>query len=388
MKKKNIIIMYIITFLQGMVFYASIATLYRTSNGITLLEMGIIESICSILIIILEIPWGIICDKIGYKKTLIVCNFVYFISKIVFYNACSFNTFLLERLMMAFVVAGLSGCDTALLYESTTEEESTKVFGYYRTLGTLGMILASCMFSLFIKNDISKTALWTIYTYGIAFIFTFFLEDVSTKKKESTQLSLSEFPKYLNNLKRVILFVLVAGLLTETTHTLNTFYNQLQYERASIPVEYFGFLYVLITLCSLSSASIGKLTKRFKEEKIILYLLIFSLFSCLLLRFTINPIFSVICIGLLTVIEALFFPMMDTIFNRHVSINRATTLSIYSMILNMIGVGTNIIFGRSADRGIVSALNVGCIFISIALIVYIIWLTHVEKISKINNRNE
>ena len=55
MKKKNIIIMYIITFLQGMVFYASIATLYRTSNGITLLEMGIIESICSILIMILEI---------------------------------------------------------------------------------------------------------------------------------------------------------------------------------------------------------------------------------------------------------------------------------------------------------------------------------------------
>jgi len=150
MKKKNIILMYIITFLQGMVFYASIATLYRTSHGITLLEMGIIESICSILIMVFEIPWGIVCDKIGYKKTLVVCNLVYLLSKIVFFYANSFSSFLLERFMMAFVVAGLSGCDTALLYESTNEEESTKVLGYYHAFGTLGMILASTMFSLFI----------------------------------------------------------------------------------------------------------------------------------------------------------------------------------------------------------------------------------------------
>lgn len=374
MKKKNIFIMYIISFLQGMVFYASIATLYRTSNGITLLEMGIIESICSVLIMIFEIPWGIICDKIGYKKTLIVCNGVYFLSKIIFYYACGFNTFLLERIMMAFVVAGLSGCDTAFLYESTTKEESTKVFGYYRTLGTLGMILASCMFSLFIKNDLSKTALWTICTYGIAFVVTFLLDDVQSNKKEYSKISWNEIPKYLNNLKTVILFVLVAGLFTETTHTLNTFYNQLQYERAGIPVEYFGFLYILITLCSLSSASVGQLTKIMKEKRVIFYLLIVSLFNCMILRFTTNSILSIICIGLLTVAEALFFPMMDTIFNQHVSINRATTLSIYSMILNTIGVGTNIIFGKSADVGIINALNVGCIFISIAIILYIVWL--------------
>lgn len=199
------------------------------------------------------------------------------------------------------------------------------------------------------------------------------------KKKQSTQLSLNDLSKYANNLKKVILFVFVAGLLTETTHTFNTFYNQLQYERASIPIEHFGFLYIIITLCSLFSVSIGKLTKKFKEEKIILYLLIFSLFNCLLLRFTINPLLSILCIGLLTVIESLFFPMMDTIFNRHVSINRATTLSIYSMIMNMIGVGTNIIFGKCADIGIIFALNVGCIFISIALILYIIWIGHCIK---------
>ena len=379
MKKKNIILMYIITFLQGMVFYASIATLYRTSNGISLLEMGIIESICSIMIMIFEIPWGIICDKIGYKKTLLICNGIYLISKLVFYYANGFNTFLLERFLMAFVVAGLSGCDTALLYESTNEEESTKVFGHYHAFGTLGMVLASIMFSLFIKNDLSKSALWTIYTYGLAFVFTFFLVDVDVNIKQNTKFSIKDLPIYINQLKKICLFIIVASLLSETTHTLNTFYNQLQYERASIPVEYFGFIYMGITICSLTSATVGKLTKKFKEEKIISVLLYIVLITCVLLRITIHPILSVLCICLLTVAEALFFPLSDTIFNKHVSINRATTLSVYSMIMNMCGVVTNVIFGKCADIGITSALNVSILFILISILLYKIWIFSCNK---------
>ena len=58
MKNNNIKLMYCISFLQGMVFYASIATLYRTSSGLNLFSISLIESICCILMIILEIPLG------------------------------------------------------------------------------------------------------------------------------------------------------------------------------------------------------------------------------------------------------------------------------------------------------------------------------------------
>ena len=44
MKNKNIILMCAIAFLQGMVFYSAVSTIYRQTQGITLLEMGIIES--------------------------------------------------------------------------------------------------------------------------------------------------------------------------------------------------------------------------------------------------------------------------------------------------------------------------------------------------------
>ena len=85
--KKNLYVLYAMALLQGMVFYGPIATLYRQAQGVTVFEITVIESISLALCILLEIPWGMIADKIGYRKTMIFCSFLYFISKIVFWQA-------------------------------------------------------------------------------------------------------------------------------------------------------------------------------------------------------------------------------------------------------------------------------------------------------------
>lgn len=72
--KKNLYVMYALALLQGMVFYGPIATLYRQAQGVTVFEITVIESISLALGILLEIPWGMIADKIGYRKTMIFCS--------------------------------------------------------------------------------------------------------------------------------------------------------------------------------------------------------------------------------------------------------------------------------------------------------------------------
>ena len=89
--KKNLYVMYALALLQGMVFYGPIATLYRQAQGVTVFEITVIESISLALGILLEIPWGMIADKIGYRKTMIFCSSLYFISKIVFWQATGFG---------------------------------------------------------------------------------------------------------------------------------------------------------------------------------------------------------------------------------------------------------------------------------------------------------
>ena len=88
--KKNIYLMYAIAFLQGLVFYGPIATLYREARGLSIFQITLIESISLFLCILLEIPWGVIADKIGYRRTMISCSTLYFVSKVIFWKAASF----------------------------------------------------------------------------------------------------------------------------------------------------------------------------------------------------------------------------------------------------------------------------------------------------------
>lgn len=57
-KKLNIWIYYGIALLQGMVFYAPVATLYRQARGLSVFSVTLIESISFAVAVLLEIPWG------------------------------------------------------------------------------------------------------------------------------------------------------------------------------------------------------------------------------------------------------------------------------------------------------------------------------------------
>ena len=69
--KRNVYIMYIISLLQGMVFYAPIATLYRTAQGLSVFQITITESLFFILCLLMEIPWGIIVDGVKVHPTFL-----------------------------------------------------------------------------------------------------------------------------------------------------------------------------------------------------------------------------------------------------------------------------------------------------------------------------
>ena len=85
MRKKNIVLLCLITFLQGMVFYAAVATLYRQAAGLSVFAITAIEGISVGLSLLLEVPWGRIADRIGYRRTLIVCNALFVVTKIIFW---------------------------------------------------------------------------------------------------------------------------------------------------------------------------------------------------------------------------------------------------------------------------------------------------------------
>ena len=379
--KKNIYLMYAIVLLQGMVFYGPIATLYRQANGLSVFQITLIESISYLLCILLEIPWGIIADKIGYRKTMCFCCSLYFVSKLVFWKADGFVVFLLERVMLSIVIAGLSGVDTSVLYLSCNKGESQKVFSIYNSLGVVGLLFASFVFSAFVGDNYSVAAFLTVISYGLAAILSFFLTEV--KGEEKHIIRLSEFREVFSRIiknKQLIIFLITVAFMTQTHQTITVFLNQIQYEKCGLSASSIGYVYIVITLVGLLGVFSDTLTRKVGMKYTGVALHIVAILSCLVLSFTSNAVFSVCGVLLLNLTNSLFQPFQAEQQNKQVlSKNRATELSIYAIIVDSICAGTSVLFGALAKVTLEAAFLFGAGLSLVGLLLFIIWCKNRES---------
>ena len=375
MYRRNIYIMYLISLFQGMVFYAPVATLYRQAQGVTVLQITLIESISLVLCMVMELPWGIIADKIGYKRTMILCNGVYFISKIVFWRASGFGGFLAERIMLSVVCAGLSGVDASILYLSCEEGESQKVFSIYDGLGTVGLLITSVVYSAFIGDNYRLSGFLTVISYGVAMLISFPLKEVKRTGEEKD--SITEFVHFFKHTfknKQLFLFLLGIALFNEAHQTITVFLSQLQYVRAGISNSMMGVIYGIITVVALSSFFSDKMTKKMGDGRMMRSCFLAAAVSCILLAFTNQAIPTVIGVILLRLGFSLAQPLQTELQNRQVTTeNRATALSVNSVFMDSVGIGTNVVFGALAEYSLPIALGFGAVVCVAGWLLFELW---------------
>ena len=364
--ERNIWLMYAIAFLQGMVFYGPVSVLYRQAAGITIFQITVIESISLVLCLLLELPWGIVSDRIGYKKSMLFCCVIFFLSKIVFWKASGFGAFLFERILLSIVISGLSGVDTSILYLSCNKGDTQKVFGIYNNLGTAGMFFASLIYSAFIKYNYRLSGFLTACSYGIAAIIAFFLVEVKSNDTVKGKKEKSEFKEFAELLKHAFknkyhaLFLISIGLLNETHQTITVFLNQIKYLQCGLSDSAIGYVYIAVTITGFLGIFSEKLTRKFGVIKFVSILYLSAAAACVILGATVNAWVSVASIIILRISFSLFQPLQMEIQNKQVvSENRATELSVNSVIINCVGIGTNLIYGKLSEFNIAYAMLCG-----------------------------
>ncbi len=373
--KRNIRIMYLMALLQGMVFYGPIATLYRQARGISVFQITIIEGISLALCLILEIPWGVIADRIGYRRTMIICSWLYFVSKIVFWKATDFSGFLAERIMLSIVIAGLSGVDSSILYLSNNGEDMQKVYGRYQTIGTLGLLLAAGFFSLVVRDNYALAGFCTVISYGIAALLSLGITEVkkSPTEAEKAEPLLASFREVFQN-RTLILFLAATALLSEAHQTITVFLNQVKYESVGIGTSAIGVIYIIATLLGLLGFCSFYVTKHLGTLRSLVLFALLPLCSCILLGITKTALPAVCGVMLLRLSDTLFQPLQEEIRNKQVtSENRATALSIFSMLISTVGIVTNLIFGRLSDLNLNAAFLFGGGICTLSLIFLVVW---------------
>lgn len=364
--KRNIVLMYAIALLQGMVFYSPIATLYRQAAGVSVFQIAVIESISMALCILMELPWGIVADRIGYRKTMILCCGLYFVSKIVFWRADGFGMFLLERALLSVVIAGLSGVDVSVLYLSCQEEDAQGVFGVYNNLGTIGMIGAAGVYSLVIGERYRLAGFLTVVSYGLAALLALGLREVKEPRESRAGGQWKQVTGVLRQVfhnKRLLLLLVAVALLNETHQTLTVFLGQLQYVRSGLDAAAVGYAYMAVTVAGLLGGFSYRLTKRIGYRRLGIFLYALSAGCCGLMALTANGVAAVAGILLLRVCFGIFQPLQTQLQNQQIrGEDRATALSVNALLLDFAAIFTNVAFGRLAETRLPLAMGLGAVF--------------------------
>lgn len=370
-------IYYAVVLLQGMVFYAPVAALYRLRRGLSVFDITLIESVSLLVMIALEVPMGLLAERIGYKKTIVLCNFLFFISKLVFWAADGFALFLLERLLLSAVIAGFSGCDSAYLYLGAGKENSAGAFSLFQALPAVGLVAAVLTFSFGLGGDFGLSAALTAATYGAAFILSLFLPEVGAPAPEH-----ASFARLVKSMRgraaadlRFLLFLTASALLVQTEQTVTVFLSQLQYLRCGVGTEAMGLLCLPVKAAVFSAAASHRLSARLGEARFASALFLAGGLSCAALLFARNVAVSVLCLAALSAASALFVPLGMAVQNREVpdGSGRAAVLSVYSMGIDGISAFASAALGKAADAGLNASLALGTGFCGAGLVLYLLW---------------
>ena len=360
MIKRNIYLLWAIGLLQGMVFYAPVATLYRQAAGLGIFHITLLESISLFLTICLEVPWGWAADRIGYRKTMLVCCGLYFVSKLVFWRAEGFAGFLLERVMLSVVCAGLSGVDSSMLYLSCGKEDSHRVFSIYQNMGEAGMLAAALVHALWIGERYRLAGFLTAVSYGAAAVLAMGLQEVRPERKEASLLPGTGIRPLLRQQlgnKKILLLLTAAALLGESHQLVTVFLSQMQYVRAGMSHRWISIAYILASLAGLSGGFSAALCARTGPKKLGLGLFAAAALSCLAMAGSMSAVVSVAGILVLRTAHSLLLPLKAELENRMVTGHeRATALSMNAVMQDSFGIFLNLMLGILAQHSLPAAM--------------------------------
>ena len=134
----------ILCFCNGLVFFAPVSLLLRTSRGVTLSQFFLLQALLSVAIFVFEIPTGMFSDRIGHKKGILVSQILLLCARAIFLIAGNIGFFILEAVLEALSCCFISGTGEAYLYELCRNDSDSNSFvrenakaGAYGTAGFL-----------------------------------------------------------------------------------------------------------------------------------------------------------------------------------------------------------------------------------------------------------
>ena len=153
---------------NGLVFFAPVALLVRTTAGVSYSQFFLLQAILSFVVFLTEIPAGKFTDRFGYKNTMVLNQSLLTLARLLLFAAflrSSFPLFLLEAIVEGVAVSFGSGTESAYLYTTLPEGSYLPRTARINNCGTIGFLISTISYVLiYSRFGLSGLLLATVIT--------------------------------------------------------------------------------------------------------------------------------------------------------------------------------------------------------------------------------
>ncbi|HAS72949.1 MAG TPA: MFS transporter [Clostridiales bacterium UBA8960] len=338
--KDNIKKNYAFSFIQNIDLTRGIWMIYLASKGMTLTQLGLLETIFHLTSFFMEVPTGAVADIYGRRVSRIIGRLFSVISVIILLFADSFIWFAGSFIITALSYNMESGAGDALIYDTMKEigqeDQYMRISGNKEMIFQIGSIISFLLGGYLATKSYDMAFVITIVIGMITFLYAFLFVEPTTGKKSSEKSNrthffdqLSESIKVLREQKRLGFLILfsqfIMSFVTTVFFYLQNYMKGDGYSEASI-----GVLYAVTALGgALLAPQVYKIENIIKERGILLFMPIITtlcLFGVALSKW--HFMFFIP----MALAEGLIFIALGDYINKVIpSENRATILSMASM---------------------------------------------------------
>ncbi len=349
-------------------------------------QILLLQSIYMYSTAMLEVPTGILGDRVGRKYSILIGNALYMLGFTAYTFKLPFVFYMLAEFLMGMGLAFESGSNEALIYDTFKELRAERYYQKFLSANRIvGLVsnLVSGTFAIFaIRNGISLRFLWTTTPITLLLslgILTFFIQEPKIELKESLVPDYKEYLKSaLSTIKQsaILRIIVVFSLLFGLSRYLLQWAVQPLFLYFNIDIKHYPLIFSIgIPILSIAVHQILlTIKKNIKFSKLVRLLLsnqfIFIIFlltaNSLHLKtlITINYVaYRIILVELSQLINAFMQPYIK-------SFNRATVLSGISFIRTLLFATVNIVWGTLLDINVMWAV-LGALTLLYAVIEFI-----------------
>lgn len=350
------------TFLSNLYFDRALWIIYLVESGISIVQIGIIESLLHFSILLFEIPTGIIADLYGKRTSMICANLLASVYACGMLYADRFSLFSLVFLVQGLSETLISGTDSSILFDllKTEGKEKTyvKILGRYRMLGAAGLAIG--IFCGGLLKLISWKAIYgsLIVMQLIAIIPLIFVKEYSPTLYSDRTLE-NSFTKYFKKLildtvsvfkkREFALFISGFILFTASINTLYIF-GPLWLKKNGFADTSIAFIYTIDSFISMGVyASVHRIVKHISLRHLLLISPI-CVFFCLIATSWVGSALYAALFILVNNLTILLYPLSHEIINTQISaMQRSTVFSTLSFMGSVIIIILFPLIGKLSD---------------------------------------